>query len=400
MKRIRLKALLLFSLIQTSVVASEWDFLSINGYGTLSVAYQNDDRLLYRNSFFADKGSQGDISFANYSVFGLQANAMIHEKLVATVQGVASENNANGKFIDLDWLNLKYTINNEFDLRVGIMRTPALMYSDILNVAYSYDLVHLPDMYGLVSVNKFKGAQLSHQLHMNDLSIYSSLWYGETSSDFKVIDQNGNVEVSNMKADDMSGLAFKLVYDNFSIRASYILSHVTIRNPQSDVTYAQFRALGIPSVTTAADKYEMNHKPVIYYNIGARQDFVDSYVQGEYIFVESNSMTPDIFSWNLSAGYTFGDWTPYLGYSNTDSCSNFSPISTTGLSAQTAAVINGVNQGLEKLTSGMQEMNVATSSLGLRYEILDNAALKFQYSEQKIAEEKLHIFSSSFNFVF
>ncbi|HHS93458.1 MAG TPA: hypothetical protein ENK82_08920, partial [Campylobacterales bacterium] len=162
MKNNILKIALLASLTNTLLFAQEWDFLTVNGYGTIGAAYQENEEVLYRNSFFTDQGTQGDVSFANHSVLGLQLDAKATDKLSFTLQVVASANNANGKILDVEWANAKYQFTNAFDVKVGMMRTPLFMYSDILNVAYSYDVLHLPDMYGLISINKYQGIELSY----------------------------------------------------------------------------------------------------------------------------------------------------------------------------------------------------------------------------------------------
>lgn len=80
-----LTTIALLSLCQTSMFANDWDFLTINGYGTLGGAYQANGDVLYRDSVYADKGSKGDFSFANYSLLGLQLDAMATDKLSFTL---------------------------------------------------------------------------------------------------------------------------------------------------------------------------------------------------------------------------------------------------------------------------------------------------------------------------
>ena len=398
MKYKLLTIMMLLGLYPISCFATELDFLSINGYGTIGGAYQDNKDVLYRDSYYADKGSQGDFSFANYSILGLQLDATPTDKLTFTLQGVASTNNENGKFIDIEWANAKYQLSDTFDVRAGMMRLPTFMFSDILHVAYSYDWIKLPDMYAVVPINKYQGIELSHRLNFNDVSLSSTLLYGETKGNIK---PNHNGELSNLdiEADDIYGVTLKGIYHDFSFRAAYIKSSITLEDERVGTALSQFDSMGIPSISTAIQKYQVEETPISYLNIGARYDFSNSYLLGEYMKVNSESFLPDIASWNISTGYNFETWSPFMVYSYTKNSSNYQNISTEGVNAQMAGAITGANQAFSAMSNNF-DMDLETLSLGFRYDLDDNILLKFQYDNQKRTKEKLHIFSTAINFVF
>jgi len=394
------KITLLASLTNTILFADDFDFLTVNGYGTIGVAYQDNDKVVYRNSFFTDKGTKGDVSFANHSVLGLQLDAQATDKLSFTLQAVASANNANGNMLDVEWANAKYQLSDVFDIRVGMMRTPIFMYSDILNVAYSYDVLHLPDMYGLISMNKYHGAELSHKTDLKDASLFTTLLYGQTDSIYKLIDSQGNSSEVKIHADDTYGIAVKLVYNDLMFRTSYIRGSLDISNQETNRAFSQFNALNIPMINNAIEKYKVKNKEVEYLNFAAKYDFDNSYLLGEYIRANSESFIPDLQSWYVGGGYNFDTWTPFAMYSKTRATSNYMPMATSGLPLQLAGAVIGANQAFTQMAEPGSEMNLETISLGFRYDLSDNAVLKFQYDEQKRSNETLNIFSSSVNFVF
>jgi hypothetical protein len=395
-----LKILIILSLFKTVLFADDWDFLSLNGYGTLGAAYQDNKDVLYRSSIFGDRGTQGDISFDNYSLLGLQVDAQATDKLSFTIQAIVNRNNENGKLVDLEWANIKYQLTNSFDIKVGLMRLPLFMYSDILNVAYSYDWIGLPDMYNMISLNKYKGVELNHYLEFADATLLTTLMHGRTSNTVKSVGMNGRIRTSEIDAKDIYGLVLKLYYDSLTLRASYLYSHTTLSNEGVNGVLAQFNAMGIPIISNTIEKYKVDKVDTKYINLGARYDFENSYLMGEYVQTDSSSFMPNINSWNISAGYNFPTWTPYVVYSKTKSSSNYIPISTLGMPAQVAGAITGANQAFTSISKGSSEFNLETGSIGLRYDLSDNSVLKFQYDEQDRVDEKLHIFSASISFVF
>ncbi|CAA6817527.1 MAG: Unknown protein [uncultured Sulfurovum sp.] len=399
MKNNILKILLVFSLFKTALFAEDWDFLSVNGYGTVGVAFQDNKDVTFRNSFFTEKGSKGKASFANYSALGLQLDAKVTHKLSFTVQAIASKNNSNGKNLDAEWANAKYQVTDAFDIKVGLMRLPTFMNSDILNVGYSYEMLRLPDMYGLVSISKYQGIELFHRADLENGSLSSTFLYGQTNS--KYMSTNNNVGDATIHAENIYGLAVKLLYNDLTLRTSYFSTTLDLNNQRTEGVLGQFNALNIPIISNTIEKYKYQNQRISYLNLGAKYEFENAYVSGEYISADTDSFMPDINSWYIGSGYNFDEWTPFVTYSKTKSSSNYSPMSVEGMPMQVAGAIMGANQVFSMMAGGGKyELNLETVSLGFRYDIADNAVFKFQYDEQKRVNDSLHIFSSGINFVF
>ncbi|CAA6813304.1 MAG: Unknown protein [uncultured Sulfurovum sp.] len=400
MKNNILKIILIFSLCQTALFSDDWDFLSVNGYGTVGVAFQDNKEVLFRNSFFTDEGSKGKASFANYSLLGLQLDAQVTEKLSFTLQAIASKNNANGKDLDLEWANAKYQVTDAFDIKVGLMRLPIFMHSDILNVGYSYDMLRLPDMYALISINKYQGAEIAHRLEFDDFSLSSTFLAGQTDSHFQSVNNTGQAIESKIHAENIYGLALKVLYKDLTLRSAYMVTTLDINNPQMNALLGQFNAMNIPLISNTIKKYKNENQKVSYFSMGAKYDFEDAYLLGEYIVADSDSFMVDLNSWYVGGGYNFDNWTPYVVYSETKTSSNYTPLSTIGMPVQVTAAIMGANQAFTQMANGGVEMNAKTTSLGFRYDLTDSAVIKFQFDEQRRVNETLHVFSSGINFVF
>ena len=202
-----------------------------------------------------------------------------------------------------------------------------------------------------------------------------------------------------MESNDIYGVTVKALYNDLTFRVAYIKSNITLDNEEVTTMFTQFEAMTIPSISTAIQKYKAENTPLPYLNVGARYDFSNSYLLGEYIRVDSESFLPDISSWNISTGYNFETWTPFIGYSHTENNSNYQAISTEGVPLQVAGAITVANQALRELSTA-SDMNIKTLSLGVRYDLSDSMLLKCQYDNQKISKEQLHVFSTAINFVF
>ena len=399
MKNKLLKIVTLLSLFSLPSLATDWDFLSVNGFGTIGAAYQDNENILYRDSLHADKGSKGDVSFSNYTLLGLQLDAQATDKLSFTLQALASDANSNDKLIDLEWANAKYQINNTFDIRAGLMRLPTFMFSDIKNVAYSYDTVQLSNIYGFVTISKYTGVELSHQMDIDEGYLTSTLLWGETKDTLKIVEEQNNLSNTDVEGDKIHGIVLKFLYDDLTLRGAYIKANISIDTKLMNQVLSQFTNMGIPSISEAVNQYHIDNTPISYTNIGARYDFEKSYLTAEYIEIDSSSFIPDISSWNLTYAYNFENWTPFISYSNIHTDSNYQSISSEGMPLQVSGAIAGANQTFSAIAEGWLNSQTKRISLGFRYDLSDDIALKLQYDDEN-SKDDLEIFSTALNFVF
>lgn len=404
----------ILSIVLTSSSAIELDKASLHGYGTLGVAYQDNENILYRNSLNAKKGTQGDVSFANYSSFGLQLDVPLTEKLSLIAQGVASERNSNGKLMELGWLNAKYKLDDSLFIRAGKMRLGAFMYSDILDVGYSYDWIRLPDMYSIMPINNYTGIELNHDIEIDRFSIMSTLLYGQSKSVTYAHSDKDEIVESDVAVNQIYGLSIKLLYDDLTVRAAYGNVELSLNNKDLNGILSTLESYGNPLISQVINKYQVKDALVEYVAFGGRYDFEKAYLGAEYIAFNSNTFMADHTSWYVSAGYLFDSWSPYILYSEVASTRNYKNIPIQeGTPALIAGEINGVNQIFNAISESVTNIELKTLSLGLRYNLSDNSVLKLQYDRQKELsknslsfhskgnkESDLDIFSAAISFVF
>ncbi|HHH19132.1 MAG TPA: hypothetical protein ENK86_01280 [Campylobacterales bacterium] len=380
--------------------ADVWDFLSVNGFGTVGVAYQNNDEILYRDAFQSAEGSQGEVSLVNHTVLGLQLDAHVSDALSLTVQGIASGNNEKGRLLDLQWANFKYQATDAFDVRVGIMRVSAYMFSEILNVGYSYDWIALPDMYSAVPYDKHTGIEFSYHYALGDWMISPTFLFGQAVSEGKFLREGEEALDVRIEADQIYAMCLKGVYDSLRLHAKYGRMKFSLTNGDIGELLSQLDALGIAQISDAIDHYLVVDTPMSYVNIGARYELFNTYVLGEYIKIDTESFLPDITSWYVGAGYNFERWTPFVYYSEITNTTNYRALSTEGMSAEAAKATMIANQAFAGISSLPEIKDGKTVSVGFRYDWAENTQFKFQYEDRHRFDEHLDVFSTSVDFVF
>jgi len=390
------------------------DSVSIHGYGTIGVTYQDDENTLYRNSINTKKGSRGDLSFANNSSFGLQLDVPIGEKLSLVAQGIVSAKNTNGKLLELGWLNAKYQLNDNFSIKVGKMRTSSFMYSEILDISYAYDWMRLPDMYSIIPINNYTGIEFQHNVDVGDFTFISTYLYGPSKSVFYDTLPNGEITEGNLDAHNMYGISLKVLYDEFTFRVAYSKLKLTLHSPELDNSLSQLYALNIPLVTQTIDEYSVDNTSMQYFEVAARYDFEKAYLMAEYIELDSHSFTSNSSSWYVGTGYNFEKWSPYMLYSQTKSVNQYKDMKTNeNMDPALIGAINASNGALNSISESLGNANFQTYSLGLRYNLSENAIMKLQYEKQiedkgskinfHFSENKkvnLDVFSAAISFVF
>lgn len=376
----------MFFLFSTSLVLAEQaDIFTLHGFGSIGGAYQSNDNILYRNSLNTANGSRGDFSFANGTLLGLQLDVLPMKDLIFTLQGVASDNNGNNKILKIDWANVKYQFNDRFDLRAGRMRLPAFMFSDTLNISYSYNWLRLPDMYSTVPFHSYQGVEANYTLLYSDVTIETKLLFGKESDKIQLIDslEADHTQTVVIDADNILGVMVEASGENLKLRLGYTILDLTLSSKTFSEIEHSVKSIGIPLISETYDHYKVEDASFSYLELGAVYEWRDAYVVGEYTKVLSESFAADITSWYIGVGYEYNSFTPFIMYSKTWSNSNYKDMHVSNESPPQIQLAIGNTNGILNGISKSNLIGLDTISIGLRYDILKNFALKIQYDLQK-----------------
>ncbi len=403
--------LLLLIISSTLILAQEFDNISFHGFGTFGGVYQENKNIIYRSSFNTEKGSKGNISLENETKLGLQLDANIYKNIDLTFQAVANENHGNSQLIRVELADIKYQPFDFLNIRAGIMQIPTFMYSDTLNISYTYNWVRLPNMYELVPFSNYNGIELNYLYDLDESFIHLKLFYGNEKDSIKTVCCSKNIEKSDLEIDNLFGIALTFNTTNLKIRASYTTFDFTINNKRMDSLAVLLQNYNIDNINKAIEHYNIKKTPSRYFNIGINYNINNAFIIAEYINFDTDSFQADMQSWYGSIGYNFDNFIPYLTYARTISNSNYKKIPLDEQNIQLSFLIQSINTQFIDIAEGTG-ITQDTFSLGTRYDILDNVALKVQYDylkEHKVSipmhfnNEKsttLHIFSATVDFVF
>ena len=141
----------------SAVCAVDTDLpVKIDGFGTLA-GVKNDNADV---SFY---GANDEVDWDTDSVLGLQIKVPLSDKLSLTGQVVAR--GYEDYDTKMEWLFMTYGLSDNLDARAGRLRIPFFMYSDSLEVGYSYLWVRPPvDVYGQLGFTSFDGADALYSI--------------------------------------------------------------------------------------------------------------------------------------------------------------------------------------------------------------------------------------------
>jgi len=256
-------------------------FLSIAGGTTLK------DDTTYQVEPTTNGAYDNEIRFDPESVVGLQAQALISDKMRATVQFVAK--GANDFNTGIDWAYMSYDLTDALTLNAGRFRLPLFYYSDYIDVGYTYYWVRPPiDVYNVFTTT-VEGANLYHTYNRDNFTIETQAWYG-------AIDQES--EGTSFDVTNNQGITSTFSWDWLKLRVLY---HTT--DVYSEFEFGEDLLLSDISVT--------------FLGAAAMIDYGNFMWRSEYTSAEreGDDLLGDASSWYASVGYSFDKLTPHFTHS-------------------------------------------------------------------------------------
>ncbi len=324
--RMRKPAYLISGLLATAlwpalVLAGNWaDRISMTGF--MSAKYQQ----LGENNFFNGDSQSGigeEGSFRG-TMLGLNLTAPIDKGITIASQFLATQEDDNYS-THLDWGFIAVDMNNRLKLRAGKLKFPTGIVNEYVSVGNAYPWISPPMLFYTeegngpnVTREAYTGANAYYEYSTGEINMSMDLFGGE-------------VRLEEMNVRQMGGLKIYLDWnEEIAFQASYYQG--TMRNVSGHMAIMEGRA----------------HTNL---SIGMRVDWNDIVGYAEWSDTDMETKNMNGNAWYTTWGYQIGDWLPHLTY-----------------------------QHFEKGKNGTspQEQNMTTA--GLRYDLSDVAALKFEYS--------------------
>ncbi len=336
---------------------SDAEKFKMNGFMTAAVS-KSDNKL---GTYELDDTT----NFAGDAKMGLQFNYKMDEKVDATVQligrsrGQGLGNSSSSWQTSAEWAYIGYKMTDDLKLRMGRLRVPFYMYSETLDVGYSYPWVRPPTEMYTTAITSFNGADALYKFNAgptnNTLQLFaggsSNTDHADGSQDIKtdvaLQDVYGINLTSNWGSWTARAMIATLSIDGtIDVRSGSVLAttdsaYSAIPAPAplpgtldmyipalSDPAAAVLALTGFDSCDTdAAGAYctpggylhKSGSDTFDYYALGAQYDDGSLFMISEVAQLDTKraALFSDSVAAYVTGGYRINQWTPYATYAMT-----------------------------------------------------------------------------------
>jgi len=362
------KALLCSALFGAVLASGQGNAVEFDGFLTAGFAVHDMDDMAYDSDGNGTLDAktpatylnsiEKDVSFDNDSKFGLQITADVFEDMQAVAQVLATGADQNYD-MDVEWAYLDYTINDNVSLRGGKVKEPVFLISDYFEVGYAYPWIRPPEeVYGNNPINTIVGMEALFTANIGGGTTLIVQPYLGSNTD-AVPGTNGDVIFD---ATNFYGMAIQISSAAFTFQASALKTDVattgflTMGGPLPG-DFTAFPPIGQVQVINASATGDAQLA-----SVGFSFDISNFVGYAEYVTrdIEGSveGLFPDQDGWYATFGYRAGKFLPHITVASVEA--KLKPGATPFV---------GANQG-----------NTQDSvTVGLRYEVNDSAAFKFEY---------------------
>lgn len=346
------KQVAVLSDMQTS---SSEDRFHFNGFASMNMQAANNSA-----------GYAGATNKANVdegSLIGLQTVFDVNDDTKATVQLVSRGTELENWQPQIEWAFISHQFTSNVTGRVGKLRLPLFMLSDYLEVGYAQLGARVPqEVYSTVVATSFTGGDVLYDIELDDSTILLQGFAGSHN-----LSSNKTKFRAETEFDNIVGAAANWSDDFVTLRASYAQAKVS-----SSQNWASGNAL-MPQITNTT----FANDDAKFYGLGARYDGEQLFVMSELTRTETSGFYPDVDAGYVTVGYRIEKLTPYA----TVSYMKTKDDDVRKAALQKAVVASGGNpMAPDVISAGMTQalldMERTSYSLGLRWDVATNLALK------------------------
>ena len=356
----------------TASAQVKWTF---GGFSTLAAVHSTERQADYTASPVApgQAGYGKDWAFDVDSRAGAQLNAQFDKHWSAVVQVVEEKGVAHAYEPHLEWANVKYQVTPELSVRLGRIALPLFLAADYRKVGYALPWMRAPvELYSLIPISYSDGVDASYRWHTGQVKHETTLSLGHAAARL-------NKDLTG-KARNIVGLTESATAGALTVR--FTAAQALLVVPGVEALFDGLRAFGPPG-EALADRYDIAKRHVRVFSAGFNYDPGDWFITGESGRINTGSLLGDQTASYLSAGRRFGNVAPYVTYARlvANLATQTAGLPLDGLPPEAAAVAgflnNALNDQLRQI--GVQD----TASVGVRWDVAPNIALKGQFDRVK-----------------
>ncbi|MHC8285606.1 porin family protein [Pseudomonas sp. XS1P51] len=294
------------SLASTSAFALDQGEYRFNGFGTAGITRlggEGDGRSYGINGQTTDSW-RGD----QLSKIGGQFQYGLTDTLGVTVQATAKPEQDNWK-ANLEWAYLSWQATDGLKLRAGRLRSPVYMYSETLDVGFTYPWLRLPDeVYSQVQVSNYEGADAIYTVPLSFGSVTFQVAGGQAV--------NRNI----FATDGLYDIDYKKIFaTNVSLETSdfgTVRVGYTEADVDNTVNATVIDPFGAPEIATLSHLDKQKSK---FTSVGYQYDNGTWLTANEWTrLVTERDGQGSIEAFYLMGGRRFGDFLAHITYAQLD----------------------------------------------------------------------------------
>lgn len=292
-------------LASAPVFALEQGEYRLNYFGTVGITHLGgeDQGRSYGVSGQTTDSWRGD----QLSKFGAQLTYGLTDTLGVTLQATAKPLQDEWQ-ANLEWAYLSWQANDQLMVRAGRLRSPVYMYSESLDVGFSYPWLRLPDeVYSQVQLSNYEGADVVYTLPLS----YGSVTFQVAAGQAKNRDYFAYDDLFSIDYGKLFGANVSLATNDYgTFRVGYVEADI------STTIDGVVNAFGTP---TYLQLLELKKDKGKFTSIGYQYDNGTWLTANEWTTrVTENDNNASIDSFYLMGGRRFGDFLAHVTYAQLD----------------------------------------------------------------------------------
>ncbi len=396
------------------------EMFTVNGFGTIALTSSDSDVLGFRRDFYTESPVfKKSVEFRTDSLIGAQFTIQPTDKIKSVFQFIVRDFSEPDMDSLLQYAYVDFEFYPDISFRLGRNPLDIFLLSDYKDVGFAYPWARpVFGIYSTLFYHAYEGAEFRY-VRGTDHGLFSVLAYVGICDELQIsLEKYENI---SFDFDLLCGISLCYEHGPFSFLASY--QRGTIENISHQ--FVQLSSLWnlFPTevsshslISHIRDEVSLNSTTSDYVILGAVYDNGKWIIQSEASrFSFQKAFDLSYYSGYLSVGYRIKQFTPFVVFSKLyDSCNRID-IDGSMLSGlpplQTKAF--GMLQNILDDVDADQE----TLSVGLRWDLSTNCALKFQWNHNWIKknqttfwkrasyapmdnDETVNVYSLSFDFFF
>ena len=386
---------------------------SIKGFGSLSIVGTDTNTI----GFYRDRSQAHSIKdswgVTPDSRLGLQLDVNFNQTLQMTLQWVARDHAGDFFEQNLEWAFLRWRPLSDLAIRVGRLGTDVFLSSDYRNVSYAYPWMRPPhEFYGTIPIYHYDGFDIAKRYTINNGYLTLKMFAGYSTN--QIISNPGNA-LFDFNA-PVAGGNLTYEYSNWRTKLSYVFVHPLTDTPGFNETSTLLNNplinLGLPGISELTPYLTSKHTNMHFMSIGGTYDDGIWLAQAEVAYLHTDTpLFPSLTSAYLSLGRRISSVTLYTLFGIAHTFDNNIDVPNPVLpSPEFQDIHDSVDIFLNQ--NGINQKSI---SLGVRWDVYSNIALKAQWSHfwlgdngaqlwQKFKTEQtpsqVNVWSFGFDFIF